>query len=55
METKLYESLVVQSKMFVNGIFEDGEEINFSTSGVYRGSINESDIKIIKVMKKIFI
>jgi hypothetical protein len=34
---------------------EHGEEINFSTAGVYRGLVQESDLIIIKVMKKIFI
>jgi hypothetical protein len=34
---------------------ENGEEINFSTADDYRGSVQESDLIIIKVMKKIFI
>lgn len=34
---------------------KNGEEINFSTAGVFRGSVQESDLTIIKVMKKIFI
>jgi len=52
----LYQNRFVAKELNKDGSYhENGEEINFSTAGVYRGSIKESDITIIKVMKKIFV
>ncbi|MEH7883782.1 hypothetical protein V7654_05585 [Bacillus sp. JJ1609] len=52
----LFQNRLVAKELNEDGTFnENGKEINFSTAGVYRGSIKESDITIIKVMKKIFI
>lgn len=51
-----YQNRFVAKELNEDGSYnENGEEIYFSTSGVFRGSINECDINIIKIMKKIFI
>lgn len=52
----LYQNRFFAKELNEDGTYnENGEEINFSTSGVYRGSIQVSDLTIINVMKKIFI
>ena len=52
----LYQNRFVAKELNEDGTYNDnGEEINFSTAGVYRGSIRESDLTIFKVMKKTFI
>jgi hypothetical protein len=52
----MYQNRFLAKELNEDGTYnENGEEINFSTAGVYRGSIQESDLTIIKVMKKIFI
>lgn len=54
-EVTPYQNRFVAKELNEDGSYnENGEEIHFSTSGVYRGSINESDINIIKVMKRTF-
>ncbi|PLT31984.1 hypothetical protein [Bacillus sp. V5-8f] len=51
-----YENKFIAKELQEDETFmENGEEITFSTSGVYRGSIRESDINILKVMRKVFI
>ncbi|WP_226086729.1 hypothetical protein [Mesobacillus sp. S13] len=52
----MYQNRFLAKELNEDGTYNaKGEEINFSTAGVYRGSIRESDISIIKVMKKVFI
>jgi hypothetical protein len=51
-----YENKFVAKELNEDGSYNEyGEEIHFTTSGMFRGSIHESDIHIIKVMKKVFI
>jgi hypothetical protein len=51
-----YENGFVAKELNEDGTYnESGEEIHFSTSGVYRGSVQESDINIVKVMRKTFV
>lgn len=51
-----YQNRFLAKELNEDGTYnENGEEINFSTAGIYRGSILESQLTIIKVMKKIFI
>jgi hypothetical protein len=51
-----YENEFYAKELNFNGTYnENGEEIVFSTCGVYIGSINENDIKIIKTMRKTYI
>ena len=52
----MYQNRFLAKELNEDGTYnENGVEINFSTAGVYRGSIQESDLTIIKVMKKIYI
>lgn len=52
----LYQNRFLAKELNEDGTYNDnGEEINFSTSGIYRGAVQETDLNIIKVMKKIFI
>jgi hypothetical protein len=52
----MYQNRFLAKELKEDGTYNaNGEEINFSTAGVYRGSVQESDLTIIKVMKKIFI